>query len=141
MINILFLFMCLVAGITGRIFDTMQSTLMEDLEIEKELKLINKAPVKTIYVFLSLFLFDMSFLFNYIFIRILIIFLLFEDVFYRQNLDTFLIALILTINQVLIILYWSIISCRYVFNQLIKILWQTYQYILFYFNFYLFFLY
>ncbi|CAL5189962.1 unnamed protein product [Lathyrus oleraceus] len=49
MINILFLFMCLVAGITGRIFDTMQSTLMEDLEIEKELKLINKAPVKTIY--------------------------------------------------------------------------------------------
>ncbi|XP_050908463.1 uncharacterized protein LOC127122107 [Lathyrus oleraceus] len=35
--------------ITGRIFDTMQSTLMEDLEIEKELKLINKAPVKTIY--------------------------------------------------------------------------------------------
>ena len=67
MTNILFLFMCLVAGITGRIFDTMQSTLMEDLEIEKELKLINKAHVKTIYVFLSLFLFDMSFLLNYIF--------------------------------------------------------------------------
>ncbi|KAI5434755.1 hypothetical protein KIW84_021538, partial [Lathyrus oleraceus] len=49
MINLLFLFTCLVVCISGHQFDRMQSTLIEDMEIEKELKLINKVPIKSIH--------------------------------------------------------------------------------------------
>ncbi|XP_058746492.1 protein neprosin-like, partial [Vicia villosa] len=49
MINILFFLMGLAASINGHKFDTMQSKLKEDLEIDKELKLINKTPVKSIH--------------------------------------------------------------------------------------------
>lgn len=55
MINLLLLFMCLLAVISGQRFDSMQNTLKKDSEIEKELKVINKTPVKSIYVFCSLF--------------------------------------------------------------------------------------
>ncbi|XP_050908515.1 uncharacterized protein LOC127122176 [Lathyrus oleraceus] len=41
--NILFIFMCLVACITG-----MKIPLKEELEIENELKVINKVPIKSI---------------------------------------------------------------------------------------------
>jgi len=40
-----------VANITGHQIDSMQSIVKEDLDIEGELKLINKAPVKSIHVF------------------------------------------------------------------------------------------
>jgi hypothetical protein len=49
--NILFIFMYLIASITGNRIDSMQSSMKEDLDIERELKLINKTPVKSIHVF------------------------------------------------------------------------------------------
>ncbi|XP_024640737.2 uncharacterized protein [Medicago truncatula] len=49
MINILFFFIYLVAGITGHRIDSMRSKVKEDLDIERELKLINKAPIKSIH--------------------------------------------------------------------------------------------
>ncbi|WJX63971.1 hypothetical protein P8452_48800 [Trifolium repens] len=49
MMNILFIFMYLIASITGHRIDSMQSSMKEDLDIERELKLINKTPVKSIH--------------------------------------------------------------------------------------------
>ncbi|XP_058766089.1 protein neprosin-like [Vicia villosa] len=49
MMNVLFIFMCSVSFVTSHQFDNKQNTLKEDLEIERELKLLNKAPVKSIY--------------------------------------------------------------------------------------------
>lgn len=54
MINILFFLIYLVAGITGHRIDSMRSKVKEDLDIERELKLINKAPIKSIHVFHTL---------------------------------------------------------------------------------------
>jgi len=54
MINILFFFMYLVANITGHQIDSMQTIVKEDLDIERQLKLINKTPVKSIHVFHNL---------------------------------------------------------------------------------------
>jgi hypothetical protein len=58
--NILFIFMYLIASITGHRIDSMQSSMKEDLDIERELKLINKTPVKSIQVFHThlIFLYD-----------------------------------------------------------------------------------
>ncbi|CAJ2653096.1 unnamed protein product [Trifolium pratense] len=49
MMNILFIFMYLVACITGHRIDSMQNSVKENLDIERELKLINKTPVKSIH--------------------------------------------------------------------------------------------
>jgi hypothetical protein len=46
--------MHLVANITGHRTDSMQSKVKEDFDIERELKLINKSPVKSIQVFHTL---------------------------------------------------------------------------------------
>jgi len=98
--------MCLVASISSHRIDSMQSKVKEDLNLEKELKLINKTPVKSIHVFHTLLIcHNMILLLNLILVHGLIIFPLFNCGFYRQNMDTFLIALILISNQPLTILY------------------------------------
>jgi len=98
--------MCLVASISSHRIDSMQSKVKEDLNLERELKLINKAPVKSIHVFHALLIcHNMILLLNLILLHGLIIFLLFNYGLHRQNRDTFLIALILKSNRPLTILY------------------------------------
>jgi len=46
--------MYLMANTTGHQIDSIQSIVKDDLDIEEELKLINKAPVKSIHVFHNL---------------------------------------------------------------------------------------
>jgi len=53
-INILLFFIYLVASITSHQIDSMRSKVKEDFNIERELKLINKAPMKSIHVFHAL---------------------------------------------------------------------------------------
>ncbi|KAL5100673.1 hypothetical protein RYX36_005000 [Vicia faba] len=49
MIQILLLVMCLVATITGHRDHGMQSVLKEDLELERQLNILNKPPIKSIH--------------------------------------------------------------------------------------------
>jgi len=54
MVNILFFFIYLVASISGHQIDSMQNKVKEDLDTERELKLMNNAPLKSIHVFYTL---------------------------------------------------------------------------------------
>ncbi|CAK8538009.1 unnamed protein product [Lathyrus sativus] len=49
MIHIMFLFTCLVVCITSHQIDRMHNTLVDDMEIERQLKVINKVPIKSIH--------------------------------------------------------------------------------------------
>ena len=74
MIHILLLVMCLVTIITGHRDHGMQSGLKEDLELERQLNILNKPPIKSIHVFFTQFIggfnwFNLTFLSdNFIFI-------------------------------------------------------------------------
>jgi hypothetical protein len=51
--NILFFVLCLVSISTGHTFDAMHNPLTEDLELERQINLINKPPIKTIHVWIT----------------------------------------------------------------------------------------
>src|ERR1044072_269701 len=54
MINILFFLCCLVTSSTSQIADGMKSISQEYLDLERQLKLINKPPIKSIEVYHAL---------------------------------------------------------------------------------------
>ena len=57
MINTLLLVMCLVtSGARHKVHGT-QNVLQEDLELERQLELLNKPPIKSIHVFYILFIY------------------------------------------------------------------------------------
>lgn len=107
MMSIIFFFMCLVASITGHRSDSMQRTV-------KELKVMNKTPIKSINVFHTPYIIVL-FVELYV-VTFLIIWLSCGYGFYRQNLATLLIVLILISNQPLIIHCLRIINCRCIRN-------------------------
>ncbi|XP_020206465.1 uncharacterized protein LOC109791566 [Cajanus cajan] len=49
MISTLIVVLCLIIGSVNHVIYGIQNTLKEDLELEKQLKLINKPPIKSIY--------------------------------------------------------------------------------------------
>jgi len=51
MIHILFFVLCLVNSHDNNGVHGIQHTLQEDLELERQLQLINKSPVKSVHVF------------------------------------------------------------------------------------------
>jgi len=51
MMNTLLFVLCLVTGSMDHTVDGMHIKLKEDLELEKQLNVINKSPIKSIHVF------------------------------------------------------------------------------------------
>jgi hypothetical protein len=56
MINILLLLVLCLVTIASHGVDGSHSTFKEDLELERQLKLINKPPIKSIHVLLSTYI-------------------------------------------------------------------------------------
>lgn len=95
MINIVFLVLCLVTAYNGQRVDGTRSTLAKGLELERQLKLMNKSPVvKSIQVHHALYIYiytNISFIFLFSSCDLIILLLLSFD-FIRQNLGISLIA-------------------------------------------------
>jgi len=84
MIHILFFVLCLVNCHDNHAVHGIQHTLQEDLELERQLQLINKTPVKSVHVFyiLIFLLLYTLFLLDLILVCFLIIFFFKYDVFF-----------------------------------------------------------
>jgi len=63
MIHILFFVLCLVNSHDSHRVHGIQHTLEEDLELERQLQLINKSPLKSIHVLYIFIIFHYAFFF------------------------------------------------------------------------------